>query len=35
MMSTLQEWIIFGGLLASLFVLGLIMKDAGKIEGNK
>jgi hypothetical protein len=31
MMNTLQEWIMFVELLALLFVLGLIMRDAGKI----
>ena len=31
MMNTLQEWIMFVELLALLFVLGLVMRDAGKI----
>ncbi len=35
MMSTLQEWIMFGELLALGVVITLIILDAGKIEENK
>ena len=35
MMSTLQEWIMFGELLALGVVISLIILDAGKIEGDK
>ena len=35
MMSTLQEWIMFGELLALGVVISLIILDAGKIEENK
>jgi|TARA_B110000211_G_C14029789_1_gene531558 hypothetical protein len=34
-MSTLQEWIMFGELLALGVVITLIILDAGKIEENK
>lgn len=31
MMSTLQEWIVFGELLALGFIIGLLIWNAGKV----